>query len=63
VVGNRIGAACRRTPAGMRAEINSHQFGLHSQGGVEFQATAQRIHRLLFEEPANDNACPQRRTA
>jgi NitT/TauT family transport system ATP-binding protein len=48
VVGNRIGLLSPH-PGRLRAEINSHQFGLHSQGGVEFQATAQRIHRLLFE--------------
>ena len=33
-------------PGRLRAEINSHQYGLHSLGGAEFQATAQRIHRL-----------------
>jgi NitT/TauT family transport system ATP-binding protein len=32
--------------------LNSHQFGLHSAGSVEFQAAAQRIHGLLFGEPA-----------
>ena len=48
VVGNRIGLLSPH-PGRLRAEINSHQFGLHSQGGAEFQATAQRIHRLLFE--------------
>jgi NitT/TauT family transport system ATP-binding protein len=36
----------------VRAEINSHQFGLASSGSPEFQATAQRIHRLLFGETA-----------
>jgi len=50
VVGNRI-AILSPHPGRLRAEINSHQFGLHSLGGVEFQATAQRIHRLLFDEP------------
>ncbi|MOA68807.1 hypothetical protein D3C78_1966100 [compost metagenome] len=34
----------------MRAEINSHQFDLHSLGGVAFQNAAQRIHRLLFDQ-------------
>jgi NitT/TauT family transport system ATP-binding protein len=48
VVGNRIGLLSPH-PGRLRAEINSHQFDLQSQGGVEFQATAQRIHRLLFE--------------
>ncbi|RYF02180.1 MAG: ABC transporter ATP-binding protein [Comamonadaceae bacterium] len=51
VVGNRI-AILSPHPGRLRAEINSHQYGLHSLGGVEFQATAQRIHRLLFDEPA-----------
>ena len=51
VVGNRIGLLSPH-PGRLRAEINSHQFGLHSQGGAEFQATAQRIHRLLFEHVA-----------
>ena len=50
VVGNRI-AILSPHPGRLRAEINSHLFGLHSLGGVEFQATAQRIHRLLFDEP------------
>jgi hypothetical protein len=35
----------------VRAEINSHQYNLHSLGGAQFQHTAQRIHRLLFDEP------------
>jgi NitT/TauT family transport system ATP-binding protein len=34
----------------VRAEINSHQYDLQSLGGVGFQQTAQRIHRLLFNE-------------
>lgn len=50
VVGNRI-ALLSPHPGRMRAEINSHGFTLESQGGTEFQAAAQRIHRLLFEEP------------
>jgi NitT/TauT family transport system ATP-binding protein len=42
----------------VRAEINSHQFDLASSGSPEFQAAAQRIHRLLFgaagaQEPAD----------
>ncbi|MNR55086.1 hypothetical protein D3C85_1753970 [compost metagenome] len=43
----------------MRAELNSHQFGLHSTGSPEFQAAANRIHRLLFDEDpaaASDSA-------
>ncbi len=39
-------------PSGrVRAEIHSHQYDLHSLGGVDFQASARRIlHRLLFDE-------------
>jgi NitT/TauT family transport system ATP-binding protein len=48
VVGSRI-ALLSPHPGRMRAEINSHEFGLHSTGGEKFQATAQRIHGLLFE--------------
>ena len=49
VVGNRIGLLSPH-PGRVRAEINSHAFDLHSTGSPEFQATAQRIHHLLFEE-------------
>lgn len=49
VVGNRI-AILSPHPGRVRAEVNSHQFDLSSQGSAEFQATAQRIHRLLFDE-------------
>ncbi len=49
VVGNRI-ALLSPHPGRMRAEINSHGFDLQSLGGAEFQAAAQRIHGLLFEE-------------
>ena len=49
VVGTRI-ALLSPHPGRMRAEINSHAFDLHSTGGVAFQAAAQRIHGLLFEE-------------
>jgi NitT/TauT family transport system ATP-binding protein len=47
VVGNRI-LLLSPHPGRVRAEINSHQFGLHSAGSPEFQAAANRIHRLLF---------------
>jgi len=51
VVGNRI-LLLSPHPGRVRAELNSHQFGLHSAGSVEFQAATGRIHRLLFgEEP------------
>jgi NitT/TauT family transport system ATP-binding protein len=56
VVGSRI-MLLSPHPGRVRAELNSHQFGLHSAGGAEFQATAQRIHRLLFgEEPTVEAA-------
>jgi len=53
VVGNRI-LLLSPHPGRVRAEINSHQYGLHSLGGTEFQQAARRIHRLLFDE--NDAA-------
>jgi NitT/TauT family transport system ATP-binding protein len=49
VIGNRI-LLLSPHPGRVRAEINSHQFGPASGGSPEFQATAQRIHRLLFEQ-------------
>jgi NitT/TauT family transport system ATP-binding protein len=55
VVGNRI-AILSPHPGRLRAEVNSHQYGLHSMGGADFQATAQRVHRLLFDEPASGAA-------
>ncbi len=51
VVGNRIGLLSPH-PGRVRAEINSHEFDLHSQGSAAFQAAAQRIHGLLFEQGA-----------
>jgi NitT/TauT family transport system ATP-binding protein len=51
VVGNRI-LLLSPHPGRVRAEINSHQFGLASSGSTDFQAAAQRIHRLLFGEQA-----------
>ncbi|WP_310035416.1 ABC transporter ATP-binding protein [Achromobacter deleyi] len=38
-------------PGRVRAELNAHAFGLHSQGSAAFQSAAQRIHDLLFESP------------
>ena len=58
VVGSRI-ALLSPHPGRMRAEINSHAFGLASQGSAAFQATAQRIHHLLFEhEPQHAEPAP-----
>ena len=51
VVGNRI-LLLSPHPGRVRAELNSHQFGLHSAGGAEFQAATRRIHGLLFDEEA-----------
>ena len=49
VVGNRI-LLLSPHPGRVRAEVHSHQYDLHSLGGVEFQASARRIHHLLFNE-------------
>jgi NitT/TauT family transport system ATP-binding protein len=56
IVGNRI-LLLSPHPGRVRAELNAHQFGMHSAGSAEFQAAAQRIHELLFEQspaPATD---------
>ena len=49
VVGNRI-LLLSPHPGRVRAQVHSHQYDLHSLGGVDFQASARRIHRLLFDE-------------
>ena len=49
VVGNRI-LLLSPNPGRVRAEIHSHQYDLHSLGGMGFQHTARRIHGLLFNE-------------
>ncbi|MBO9537753.1 ABC transporter ATP-binding protein [Herbaspirillum sp.] len=54
VVGNRI-LLLSPHPGRVRAEINSHQYDLSSLGGAGFQQTAQRIHRLLFDEGKGAN--------
>jgi len=38
-------------PGRVRAELNAHAYGLHSQGSAGFQSAARRIHDLLFESP------------
>ena len=58
VVGNRI-LLLSPHPGRVRAEINSHQYNLHSLGGVDFQASAQRIHRLLFDEGQGPVEAPE----
>jgi NitT/TauT family transport system ATP-binding protein len=50
IVGNRI-LLLSPHPGRVRAELNAHQFGLHSPGGAEFQAAVQKIHHMLFEAP------------
>jgi NitT/TauT family transport system ATP-binding protein len=47
VVGNRILLLSPHTGR-VRAELNSHQFDLHSAGAAEFQSASERIHGLLF---------------
>lgn len=49
VVGNRI-LLLSPHPGRVRAEVHSHHYGLHSLGGEGFQASARRIHQLLFDE-------------
>ena len=49
VVGNRI-LLLSPHPGRVRAEVNAHAYGLHDLGSPAFQATSQRIHRLLFDE-------------
>lgn len=49
VVGNRI-LLLSPHPGRVRAEMHRHQYDLHSLGGSEFQQSARRIHRLLFDE-------------
>ena len=61
VVGNRVGVLSPH-PGRMRAEINSHEFGLDSEGAA-FQAAARRIHGLLFEHAAQDDGAAYRKTA
>ena len=49
---NRLPAIALLTPhpGRLRAEINSDRFALDSLGSEDFQATASRIHSLLFTE-------------
>jgi len=49
VVGDRILVLSPR-PGRVRAELNAHDFGLHSLGSPAFQAQARRIHGLLFDD-------------
>ena len=49
VVGNRIALLSPR-PGRVRAEMNCHDWTLHSMGGEDFQSAARRIHDMLFSE-------------
>jgi NitT/TauT family transport system ATP-binding protein len=49
VVGSRI-ALLSPHPGRVRAEVNSHEWGMHSMGSEAFQAAARRIHDLLFDQ-------------
>ncbi|WP_413723315.1 ABC transporter ATP-binding protein [Sodalis sp. RH24] len=51
VVGSRI-LLLSPHPGRVRAEMNSHQFGINDFGGSDFQQAARRIHDLLFSDPA-----------
>ena len=47
VIGNRI-LLLSPHPGQVRAELNSHQFDLHSAGSAQFQSATTRIHNMLF---------------
>jgi NitT/TauT family transport system ATP-binding protein len=55
VVGHRI-VLLSPHPGRVRAELQAHEFDLESVGSPAFQAQAQRIHHLLFEETAQPEA-------
>ncbi|MCX8282091.1 ABC transporter ATP-binding protein [Phyllobacterium sp. 0TCS1.6C] len=57
VVGNRI-ALLSPHPGRMRAELNAHEWDLHGGGSAEFQAAANRVHRLLFEDVPPEESKP-----
>lgn len=57
MVGNRI-AILSPHPGRLLAEINSHEFDLHSLGSKAFQDTARRVHGLLFDETDAGKAGP-----
>ncbi|SEM18693.1 NitT/TauT family transport system ATP-binding protein [Pseudoxanthomonas sp. GM95] len=58
VVGTRV-LLLSPHPGQVRAELNAHQFDASSGASVAFQQASARIHRLLFDEPA-DIAAPLR---
>ncbi|MET0288773.1 MAG: ABC transporter ATP-binding protein [Pseudoxanthomonas sp.] len=52
VVGSRV-LLLSPHPGQVRAELNAHAFNADSAASVAFQQASQRIHRLLFELPAD----------
>jgi NitT/TauT family transport system ATP-binding protein len=52
VVGTRV-LLLSPHPGQVRAELNAHQFDARSGASVGFQQASARIHRLLFDEPAD----------
>jgi NitT/TauT family transport system ATP-binding protein len=55
LVGNRI-LLLSPHPGRVRAELNSHQFGLPSVGSPAFQSASNRIHDMLFAGHATTRA-------
>lgn len=49
IVGNRVALLSPR-PGRVRAEINSHEWDLHSLSGSGFQSAVKRIHDTLFSD-------------
>ncbi|TKI04813.1 ABC transporter ATP-binding protein [Martelella alba] len=56
-IGNRI-LLLSPHPGRVRAEINSHQYGINDFGGHAFQHAALRIHALLFGAERQDTLTP-----
>ncbi|KOF54744.1 MULTISPECIES: ABC transporter ATP-binding protein [unclassified Achromobacter] len=51
VVGSRV-LLLSPHPGRVRAELNAHAYGMHSQGSAAFQSAVRRVHDLLFEPAA-----------
>ncbi|MFT3816643.1 MAG: ABC transporter ATP-binding protein [Rubrivivax sp.] len=51
IIGSRVGVLTPR-PGRLRAEFDAARFGLADAGGAAFQAAAQELHALLFDEAA-----------
>jgi NitT/TauT family transport system ATP-binding protein len=52
VVGTRV-LLLSPHPGQVRAELNAHQFDATSGASVAFQQASSRIHKLLFDAPAD----------